>query len=198
MNTSFDSQPILSRSAKILIMGFVLYSILGYFVIIFGTPSLMEITKKSESPNFDFIFYSLFIVIVFIAGIICLLISGMVYLVDKKKGIRFAFPKNEQVNIKHQTIYSVIPFLDMYASFKVKKFWIYVGIIYATGFIIYQIEESFFSIINPDSIIYPYSVIIYHIINIPVSMFIIRKFSEKWNRQYDNRDSDLIPTDKWN
>ena len=103
----------------------------------------------------------------------------IVYLVDKRKGIKFIAPKNEPVSIKRQTIYALIPLLDMYAAIKVRKFWFYFLIMMGVSAITIPLEElEMFS--QTDTVYW----LPYLAIELPIAVVIIRMFSKKWNKQF--------------
>jgi hypothetical protein len=153
--------------------------------------SIMETIDNSESPvfaamdfwysNMDMLIYLLIGMLFFVTGSITLIVSGIVYLLDKRKGIRFVTPKNKPVDIKRQTIYSVIPILDMYAALKVRKFWIYVLIMVGIYMATYPLDELK---ILPQT--FPENLLIQEVILIPVAIVVIRIFSRKWNEQFSD------------
>ncbi len=190
MNQSTENQPVPSRNAKILIIGFAQFFVMGLLMAGIAT-SIMESIDASESTDFvakdflgadmTYLIYLLFGMLFFVSGSITLIVSGIVYLIDKRKGIKFATPKNEPVNIKSQTIYSVIPILDMYAAFKVKKFWIYALIMMGIGTAMIPLDE--FEVFPKT---FPENVLIQEVILIPVAIVIIRIFLKKWNKQFSD------------
>ncbi|AIF83936.1 hypothetical protein NTE_01876 [Candidatus Nitrososphaera evergladensis SR1] len=45
-------------------------------------------------------------------------------------------PPREQVNVKRMMIYSFIPFLSIYAGWRIQKFWLLTGINFGLGLVI--------------------------------------------------------------
>ena len=194
MSQSAENQPVLSRSAKILIIGLAQFFIMGMF----GAAMADSIMDSSElaslntmtflSSHMDLVIYILIGSVFFISGSITLIVSGILYIIDKKKGIRFAVPKNQPTSIKRQTIYAIIPLLDMYAAFKVKKFWFYFLIMIGVSILIIPLDELE---------IFPQTVLESWLVNeaivLPISVVIIRIFSKKWNQQFsENQINDEI------
>ena len=187
MSQSTDNQHILSRSAKILFVGFAQYFIMGFIMATIAS-SIMDVVDSPESADLDMMnlissidmwIYYLISFIFLLAGTITFIVSGIVYLVDKRKGIKFIAPKNEPVSIKRQTIYALIPLLDMYAAIKVRKFWLYFLIIMGVSAITIPLDELE---IIPQT--FPESLIINEAILLPIAVVIIRMFSKKWNKQF--------------
>ena len=193
MNSSISNQPVLSRSAKILLIGFAQFFILGVAMADVAT-SLMETIDNSESDDFaamdfwssnmDMLIYLLIAMLFLVTGSITLIVSGIMYLLDKRKGIKFVSPKNEPVNINRQTIYVIIPILDMYAAIKIKKFWVYTLIVLGIGLFTIPLDELG---IFPQT--FPENVLIQEAIILPIAIVIIRIFSKKWNQQFSGNSS---------
>ena len=195
MNQLSESQPVFSRSAKILIIGFAQWCIMG-IAVASATTSIMETIDDSEFTDFsgmDFLYdtnmliYLMIGMLLFFTGSITMIVSGIMYIFDKRKGIQFVTPKNEPVDIKRQTIYSVIPILDMYAALKIRKFWIYSLIMMGISVAIVPLNE--FEIIPQ---VFPENVLFQEIILIPVAIVLIRLFSRKWNNQFSESNIEEI------
>ncbi|MBS3921682.1 MAG: hypothetical protein KGZ37_00865 [Nitrosarchaeum sp.] len=187
MSTFTDNQPIVSRSAKILFIGLIQYFVVGLLFVTF-IDLFLDYMNNTESINIDtnaffssidMFVYAHVIGTLLFTGTITLIVSGFVYLIDKKRNIKFIAPKNEPVSITRQTIYSLIPILDMYAVIKVKKFWIYVLIMIGVGLAILPLDE--FGVF-PQT--FPENMLIQEAITIPISVVVIRIFSKKWNKQF--------------
>src|SRR5438445_525154 len=89
--------------------------------------------------------------------------------------------KEEPVNITRQTIYAIIPILDLYAAYKIKKFWWYVVIMLGIG-----LGVSFgIKMVLPD----PYSFFLEEVFTIPIAVYLIRKWSKKWNERFTNTNN---------
>ena len=192
------SQSALSRSAIIVIIGFVQFTV-GGFVLVSGITDLEEMftgfafaEEFNFKDNVELLTILMISVMFYFTGTITLIVGGIVYLVDRRKGIKFAVPKYESVNINRQTIYAMIPFFDWYAAFKVKKFWMFILIIFGVGIAIIPIDE--FVLSNQE----PYSTLIYYVIEIPIAIFLIRRWSQKWNQQFDGSNTtEQIPIEEW-
>ncbi len=179
----------LSRSAKVVLVGAIL--LFSAFLTVGEIASeLLLVTSEMKSPEeFDIDDYELLIYlgtafsVFIIVGIITLIVGAIIYNIDKKKGIPFVLRKNELVNIKRQTIFSIIPILDLYAAYKVKKLIKYVVIMFviglglgvSIGFADFDFEQTFPT---------PFNEIIFQVIFIPLSVFLIRKWSKNWNQQF--------------
>lgn len=110
-----------------------------------------------------------------------LLIAGIVvYVQDKRNGKPSYFSvKNGPVDIVMQTIFAFIPGLDLYASYKVKKLTKYFLIVLGIGIPVWIFLEFF----APNFL---YNGLIVEGTVLPVAVYLIRKWSKKWNEQFIN------------
>jgi len=85
--------------------------------------------------------------------------------------------KNEPVNINIQTVLALIPIVDLWAVYRVKKFrfWciLCVGFIALSAFISTEIP-------------FPYDLITIVIIEVPITAYLMRVWSKEWNNKLLN------------
>jgi len=171
-----------SRSAKLVLVGSILF--FTAFVMLGEIASELllmtqEIESEEEVRALDFgslIYSGQAFIILLITAIITLILGGIFYKIDKKKGIPFISRKNESVSIKRQTIYAIIPILDLYAAYKIEKLIKYLVIILGLGIVM----ELGFKILLP----FPYSWIASEGVLVSIAIYLIRKWSRKWNEQF--------------
>lgn len=89
--------------------------------------------------------------------------------------------KKEPVSITRQTIYAIIPILDLYAAYKIEKFRLYFIIMIGIGLAVsFGIETS---------LPYPYKYIAGEAIGIPIAVYLIRRWSKKWNEKFNSANN---------
>jgi len=119
-------------------------------------------------------------------------------------------PATTKVSLTRQTIYAVIPILDLYAAYHIKKLRWYLLIMIATSIVISTIT----SLVGPqtedydqDKIInaegdfdwnYMFwgenpglvigTMIVSNAVSIGVSVYVIRRWSKEWNRKFQNSE----------
>ena len=115
-------------------------------------------------------------------------------------------PAKGPVSITRQTIYAVIPILDLYAAYHIKKLRWYLLIMILTGFgsgLLYSAvipeytfdESSFFDVesfeidwiqimFRTDHPLGPTMFFVNQVIVLSVAIYIIRRWSKKWNRKF--------------
>ena len=102
--------------------------------------------------------------------------------------------KKEPVSIKRQTVYALVPFLDLYAAYKVRKFILYFTIIVPITIGVSYALEMVFPISDIDRLtLEAFSALSYNsittcAITIPIAVYLIRKWSKKWNEQLTGTD----------
>ncbi|MEX0656692.1 MAG: hypothetical protein WD154_04005 [Nitrosopumilaceae archaeon] len=95
--------------------------------------------------------------------------------------------KKEPVSIKRQTIYALVPFLDLYAAYKIEKLILYliimVGIALASFIfeIVFPIQHI--DRITLETFASSYIIIVTQVLTIPLAVYLIRKWSKKWNEK---------------
>ncbi len=84
-------------------------------------------------------------------------------------------PTRQEVNVTRMMIYSVIPFLDIYAAWRIQKFWVIavIQILVGSG-VSFPIEEFFPS---------PFGYIISFIPSIIIGIYLTRFFARKYNEK---------------
>lgn len=95
--------------------------------------------------------------------------------------------KKEPVSIKRQTVYALVPFLDLYAAYKIEKLILYLIIMVGIALASF-IFEIVFSIPHIDRITLEtfassYIIIVTQVLTIPLTVYLIRKWSKKWNEK---------------
>jgi hypothetical protein len=117
-------------------------------------------------------------------------------------------PAKGKVSLIRQTIYCFIPIMDMYAAYHVKKLRWYLLIMLAVGiplsvamsainpmpeaddydnlFLENQEIDWGYALLgeNPEAAIA--SLIIYHAVAYALAVYLIRRWSKKWNKQFDD------------
>lgn len=176
----------LSHSGIFIIAGILL--LFGAFIAIGAMASgILEIldekdpSEKLDTGDYPILGYlaSLFILFI-IGGIISLIMGAIYYRKERKKGTPLFSPRiKKSVNLTRQTIYAVIPILDLYAAYKIEKLTLYFVIILSIGIGV----GSIFELLLP----YPYHYIMSVVVLIPIAVFLIRKWSKKWNIQFDSQ-----------
>jgi len=98
--------------------------------------------------------------------------------------------KKEPVSIKRQTIYAIIPILDLYAAYRVQRLRWYILIQIGYGILYSLVQYALIpeSLTNPEygSFSDPaYNVIFVLgiVVSIPLSIYLIRRWSHKWNEK---------------
>ena len=119
-------------------------------------------------------------------------------------------PAKGKVSLTRQTIYCFIPILDIYAAYHIKKLRWYVLIMIAVGLVMSLIS----SVVNPipdtynedklllenQEINWEYAIlgenpslaiattVIYQAITLAVAVYLIRRWSRRWNNQIDSQE----------
>ena len=84
--------------------------------------------------------------------------------------------KKEFVNINFQTILAVIPIVDLWATYRIEKFRFWCGIL--AGFLLgFSVDET---------LRYPYNVIVIVVIEMPITAYLMRKWSKEWNAKFSS------------
>ena len=97
--------------------------------------------------------------------------------------------KKEPVSIKRQTVYALVPFLDLYAAYKVRKFILYFTIIVPITIGVSYALEMVFPISDIGRLtLETFSALSYNsiatcAITIPIAVYLIRNWSKKWNEK---------------
>ena len=81
----------------------------------------------------------------------------------------------EPVNVNLQTVYAAIPFLDIYAALKIQKLRWFLVIVVPTAIFAFYLEETLFPTLGE----YYFS----FIIELGITVFIIRRWSKQWNEK---------------
>ena len=87
--------------------------------------------------------------------------------------------KKEPVNINIQTVLALIPVVDLWAVYRVKKFRFWM--ILCVGFIALS---AFISTVIP----FPYDLITIVIIEMPITAYLMRVWSKEWNAKLLNNN----------
>ena len=111
--------------------------------------------------------------------------------------------KNEAVSLKRQTIYCLIPFLDIYAAFRVKRIRKYFLIMLPIGFAVGIVDTTLFpedswrdfeDVVNSFLFLYyiedandPSRMAVHvaeHVGFVLIAIYLIRYWSKKWNQKF--------------
>jgi len=109
--------------------------------------------------------------------------------------------EKKPVNVKLQMVFAVIPFLDLYASYRIQKFRIWVLIFWVAGSIVgiiqnYAVYGGDYFDLNSDIDIFADPVFtanyfLFIIIFAAAQAIVMRKFSKKWNSSF--KEENKIP-----
>ena len=106
--------------------------------------------------------------------------------------------KKEPVNLKHQTIFALIPYLNLYAFYRIQKLRRYflIGILGIVGGIIVSVGIIVYAALNIDSPDLRSNIeliqtsirslpayLIYFSVGMLLNVYLVRKWSKKWNEQ---------------
>lgn len=86
-------------------------------------------------------------------------------------------PAKGPVSLNRQTIYVIIPILDLYAAYQIMKLRWFLLWVWGSGFLI----STLISWVLP----FPYSYAVVPI-EIAIAIYLIRRWSKKWNDQFTN------------
>jgi len=178
----------LSRSAKLVLAGVVLvfaaFLTLGEIAseLLLMTSEIESTEELSTSDFGSLIYYAMAFMIFIFTGSITLIVGGIVYKIDKRKGIPFVSRTNDPVSIKRQTIYAIIPILDAYAAYKIKKLIMYIVIMVVIGMVI-GVSSELTGFDYAQSLPTPVDEVVWEFFLIPLAVFLIRKWSKDWNQQ---------------
>jgi hypothetical protein len=88
-----------------------------------------------------------------------------------------------KVNVKWQSLFAAIPLANLWAAYKIERLRKFL-LIFIPVWIAVSLVVSVF-------VPFPYSLIPYYIIVIPIEIYFIRKWSIQWNQQFnhDNKTS---------
>ena len=89
-------------------------------------------------------------------------------------------PPKQKVNVTRMIIYSFIPFLSIYAGWRIQKFWLLVVINIVIGLVT---SVSLYSLLP-----YPYGVILSLAAEIIASVYVVKHFAEKYNEKLGSTD----------
>ena len=90
--------------------------------------------------------------------------------------------KQEPVSIRRQTVYALLPFLDLYAAYKIQKFRWYFVIIFTIGIAL--------SVVLNHLLPFPYNLAVEIPIELVVSVYLIRRWSKEWNKSFSENNGD--------
>ena len=119
-------------------------------------------------------------------------------------------PATDKVSLTRQTIYAIIPFLDLYAAYHIKKLRWYLLVMIATSIVISTIT----SLVGPQAEDYDQDKIINargdldwnylfwgenpgvvfgtmiasNAVSLAVSVYVIRRWSREWNQKFENSE----------
>lgn len=95
-------------------------------------------------------------------------------------------PPKQKVNVTRMMIYSLIPILSIYAGWRIQKFWLLVLVNVGLGLGISIPIQMIFP--------FPYGIGLSLSIEIIASLFVVKHFAEKYNKQIDldKKDETII------
>ena len=80
--------------------------------------------------------------------------------------------KKEFVNINFQTILAVIPIIDLWAAYRIEKFRFWCGILVGFFLLGFSVDET---------LRYPYNVLVIVVIEMPITAYLMRRWSKEWS-----------------
>jgi putative membrane protein len=92
--------------------------------------------------------------------------------------------KREPVNINIQTVLALVPIVDFWAAYRIEKFRFWCILI--VGFFALSVSID---MVLP----YPYGMMIGLIIEIPISLYLMRMWSKEWNAKLLNNENIVKP-----
>ena len=96
--------------------------------------------------------------------------------------------KKEPVSIKRQTIYALVPFLDLYAAYKIEKLILYLIIMVGIALVSFIFEIVFpvphIDRITLETFASSYIIIVTQVLTIPLAVYLIRKWSKSGMRNF--------------
>jgi hypothetical protein len=94
-------------------------------------------------------------------------------------------PPRQPVNVRKMMIYSAIPILDIYALWRIQKFWIMMGISFAVSMIVGLTIGMLLGIGATSGLVEPgpYFYGIGYAVGIPVSLVLVRYFAKRYNQK---------------
>ena len=97
-------------------------------------------------------------------------------------------PKTEQVSVKRMMIFSVIPFLSVYATWRIQKFWVIFCIVFfisfAIGFVMVFAMGIGESIGSPEMSVISYG--LGTVLTLLINPLLVRKYAQKYNEKIMN------------
>ena len=91
-------------------------------------------------------------------------------------------PATGPVSTNHYTIFAIIPFLDLYAAYQIKKFRLY--------FLISWIGGRGLSTLIQMLLPFPYGLTGAIVAEIIISVYLLRRWAKEWNNQFANTGVD--------
>ena len=95
--------------------------------------------------------------------------------------------EKKPVSVNWQTLFILIPIIDLWAAYRVEKLGLYILLIIAlfvVGFIV-GFVEGFLYLVTSDF----FSWMIF-LVGVGISIYLIRKWSEEWNEKFETSDKD--------
>ena len=93
-------------------------------------------------------------------------------------------PPKQKVDVTRMMIYSLIPILSIYAGWRIQKFWLLLIINFAISIIIQMLFP------------FPYGLTGFIVIDIIISVLVVKHFAEEYNENIDDTYVHKTPKDK--
>ncbi|MGI0003767.1 MAG: hypothetical protein ACREAX_00575 [Candidatus Nitrosotenuis sp.] len=98
-------------------------------------------------------------------------------------------PPKQPVDVRRMMIYSVIPFLDIYAGWRVQKFWVIFGIVFLVGLVM----GALFGVVSKTNELPSFTFYLYYILSIGVgilvSLLLVMHYARKYNKKISQQPS---------
>jgi len=113
--------------------------------------------------------------------------------------------KQEPVNLKYQTIFSIIPYVQLYSFYRIQKLRRYIlitiGILFGISLVIVTLTLITLSLEGPEEANSVYvniiefwkttpMTVVLCIIGSSFNIYLVRKWSKKWNKQFEDKQTD--------
>ena len=97
--------------------------------------------------------------------------------------------KQEPVNIKLQIIFAFIPFLNLYAFYKIQKLRLALLIFLPLGFLSRLLEATIVRVNDTSGMLFVLS-ILFAGLSIGVLVWLMHKWSKQWNEKFSDKELD--------
>ena len=132
---------------------------------------------KEESFKFSILLMAAFVSL----GLPITIIGGILLAVNKLRKQPIGFYSTRKVNLTWQTLFAIIPIVEFFAFGRIRKFGKYLLIVigyFSLGFLLGYVIPDFTT-----------NVIVNAAITISIIVYVVRKWSEEWNKDFESKES---------